>query len=483
MVDLREACANGAPQVWPERPAISRSTGPAWPRTPTPMPRRSSASSSAAHVARVSLVHHQRIAVQSMEPRGATASYDPGQRQLFPALLLAERTPLRDGSPACWASPTQMRVITEDVGGAFGLKTGPYPEYLAMLVAARKIGRPVHWMSNRAEAFLSDNHARDAYSDVELALDERQIPGAAHAPPPAMGAYIGAGRRQHQHHQPDARACPACTTSRRSTFRALRLHQHDADRRLPRRRPAGGELRARARGRGSRARHRHRPGQLRKRNLIKPIGDAVQDRGQHHLSTAASSPAISTRRWSWPTSTASTSASARPQARREAARHRHFLHAGARRRVPTRRHLAVVPGRRPADARHERAIDRPGPCHVFSPLLAEQLGIPRGADRAQARRSGAGDTGYASVGSRSAMTATPRHDQDRGRDARSARARSPPRAREPAKATSNIATGASVCRHRPQDLAVRPSGRARQGHEEAGEIPRTSTPRTMPRRR
>jgi carbon-monoxide dehydrogenase large subunit len=84
-------------------------------------------------------------------------------------------------------------VITEDVGGAFGLKTGPYPEYLAILVAARKLGRPVHWMSNRAEAFLSDNHARDAYSDVELALDEKGKFLALRVRHIGnMGAYIGA---------------------------------------------------------------------------------------------------------------------------------------------------------------------------------------------------------------------------------------------------------------------------------------------------
>ena len=42
-----------------------------------------------------------------------------------------------------------------------------------MLVGAKKIGRPVHWMSGRNESFVSDNHARDAYSDVELALDDK----------------------------------------------------------------------------------------------------------------------------------------------------------------------------------------------------------------------------------------------------------------------------------------------------------------------
>jgi len=51
----------------------------------------------------------------------------------------------------------------------------------------------VHWMSNRAEAFLSDNHARDAFSDVELALDERgKFLGLRVRHLGNMGAYIGA---------------------------------------------------------------------------------------------------------------------------------------------------------------------------------------------------------------------------------------------------------------------------------------------------
>ena len=117
---------------------------------------------------------HQRIMVHSMEPRGATASYDAATAQLSAALLLAERAHAARRAGADPRRPKErLRVITEDVGGAFGLKTGPIRNTSRLLVAARKLGRPVHWMSNSAEAFLSDNHARDAYSDVELALDER----------------------------------------------------------------------------------------------------------------------------------------------------------------------------------------------------------------------------------------------------------------------------------------------------------------------
>ena len=65
----------------------------------------------------------------------------------------------------------RLRVVTEDVGGAFGAKTAAYAEYAALLVAAKRVGRPVHWMSTRSEAFVSDNQARDSVTDAELALD------------------------------------------------------------------------------------------------------------------------------------------------------------------------------------------------------------------------------------------------------------------------------------------------------------------------
>ncbi len=65
-----------------------------------------------------------------------------------------------------------LHVITEDVGGAFGLKSGAYPEYPVLLAAAKKFGRKVHWMSSRSEAFNSDNQARDNVTIGELAIDD-----------------------------------------------------------------------------------------------------------------------------------------------------------------------------------------------------------------------------------------------------------------------------------------------------------------------
>src|SRR3954452_9251576 len=192
--DLREAVKPGAPQVWPEAPGNIALD---WPGL-APNPDETAAKvdevmKSAAHVARISLVH-QRINVASMEPRGGTASYDAANESYLLRVCSQGARAMRDSMAGVMGiPPAKIRVTTEEVGGAFGLKTGPYPEYIAMLVGARKIGRPVFWMSGRNESFVSDNHARDAYSDVELALDERgkflalRIRHLGN-----MGAYIGA---------------------------------------------------------------------------------------------------------------------------------------------------------------------------------------------------------------------------------------------------------------------------------------------------
>ncbi len=193
-VELREAVREGAPQVWPEAPGNVAVDWPGLAADPEANAKEvERVIASAKHVARVALVH-QRILVQSMEPRGATATYDPANDSYYLRCCSQSARALRDGlAPILGVPKERLRVVTEDVGGAFGLKTGPYPEYLAILVAARRLRRPVHWMSNRAEAFLSDNHARDAYSDVELALDERGKFLALRVRHLGnMGAYIGA---------------------------------------------------------------------------------------------------------------------------------------------------------------------------------------------------------------------------------------------------------------------------------------------------
>ena len=68
---------------------------------------------------------------------------------------------------------TAIRVLTHDVGGGFGMKAQCYPEYAAILYAARKVGRPVKWCNTRMESFLSDSAGRDGILEGELALDAK----------------------------------------------------------------------------------------------------------------------------------------------------------------------------------------------------------------------------------------------------------------------------------------------------------------------
>jgi aerobic carbon-monoxide dehydrogenase large subunit len=127
----------------------------------------------APHVAKVR-VTNQRMVVASMETRGATGVYDKATDSYTLHVCSQSADSLRNLTAAVMGVPNEkLRVITEDVGGAFGMKTPPYPEYPTLLVAARKVGRPVQWQSTRSEAFVTDTQARDTVTEAELALDEK----------------------------------------------------------------------------------------------------------------------------------------------------------------------------------------------------------------------------------------------------------------------------------------------------------------------
>jgi carbon-monoxide dehydrogenase large subunit len=172
VVDLRAAIASGAPRLWSEAP---NNIALDWPGVIADEANAADVEriiSGAHRVARVSL-SNQRIAVASMETRGGTARFDPKSGVYTLRTCSQGAGIIRDGLAAVMkCERDNVRVLTEDVGGGFGMKTAIYPELPVLLVAAKKFGRPVHWMSNRSESFVSDNHARDTYSDAELALDE-----------------------------------------------------------------------------------------------------------------------------------------------------------------------------------------------------------------------------------------------------------------------------------------------------------------------
>jgi aerobic carbon-monoxide dehydrogenase large subunit len=173
VLDARDAIAPGASLLWPQAPgnlAIDWQSPPSADGANEKEVARTIAA--APRVARVSHLN-QRIAAATMEPRGGTASYDAATNSYTMRVCSQSAIVLRDGLAAAMGiEPGKLRVVTEDVGGAFGMKTPVYPEYPALLVAAKRLGRPVHWMASRAESFLTDNQARDMFADGELALDE-----------------------------------------------------------------------------------------------------------------------------------------------------------------------------------------------------------------------------------------------------------------------------------------------------------------------
>ncbi|MBV2358289.1 xanthine dehydrogenase family protein molybdopterin-binding subunit [Thalassococcus sp. CAU 1522] len=116
-------------------------------------------------------VGDNRIIVNSMEARGCFAEWQDGR--LHMGYSGQGVWGLKDILADAFDLPKDaVRVTTPDVGGGFGMKGMPYPEYLPVAFAAKSLGRPVRWMSDRSEAMLSDNAGRDLVTVAELGFDE-----------------------------------------------------------------------------------------------------------------------------------------------------------------------------------------------------------------------------------------------------------------------------------------------------------------------
>jgi len=125
----------------------------------------------AARVVRL-LAHHARVVGNPMEPRAATGAYDAAADlyTLYATTQGAGPMRLQVGA-MLGVPPERIRVVAEEVGGGFGVRFNAYPEYGALLLAARKLGRPVKWVGTRSEIFVADEQARDVTHQGELALD------------------------------------------------------------------------------------------------------------------------------------------------------------------------------------------------------------------------------------------------------------------------------------------------------------------------
>jgi carbon-monoxide dehydrogenase large subunit len=126
----------------------------------------------AKHVTRLDFINN-RLVPNAMEPRAALAEYDAGTDSL--TLWNTSQNPhvarLVISAFVGMAPEHKLRVIAPDVGGGFGSKIFIYPEEVVCLWAARRVGRPVKWTSDRSEAFLADAHGRDHVTRADMAFD------------------------------------------------------------------------------------------------------------------------------------------------------------------------------------------------------------------------------------------------------------------------------------------------------------------------
>ncbi|HWB52444.1 MAG TPA: xanthine dehydrogenase family protein molybdopterin-binding subunit [Stellaceae bacterium] len=171
VADLTRAAAPGAPQIWPEAPGNLAVDWHPHGAKPEDRAALDAVFAAAAYVAQVRLVN-QRIVMAPMEPRGAVAAYTPDTGRYVLHCASQSAFAMRQHVARTMGVPVdRLRVVSRDVGGAFGMRTSGYPEYPALLLAAKRLGCPVRWRASRQEGFLSDNQARDTIIDARLALD------------------------------------------------------------------------------------------------------------------------------------------------------------------------------------------------------------------------------------------------------------------------------------------------------------------------
>jgi carbon-monoxide dehydrogenase large subunit len=127
--------------------------------------------SKAVHVTRMRIAN-SRIVVAAMEPRAALAEWDAADGRYILRVGCQGVFGLRNNLRGVMGvAAEQLRILTGNVGGSFGMKAQAYPEYVCALYAAKALGRPVKWVDERSDSFLSDSHGRSHEHTQELALD------------------------------------------------------------------------------------------------------------------------------------------------------------------------------------------------------------------------------------------------------------------------------------------------------------------------
>ena len=127
----------------------------------------------AAHVTEIDIVNN-RLIPNAMEPRAAIGEYDRATDEY--TLFTTSQNPhvirLLMGAFVLQLPEHKLRVVAPDVGGGFGSKIYHYAEEAIVTWAAPRVGRPIKWVADRSESFMSDAHGRDHITHAKLAMDK-----------------------------------------------------------------------------------------------------------------------------------------------------------------------------------------------------------------------------------------------------------------------------------------------------------------------
>src|SRR5205823_15045349 len=116
-------------------------------------------------------IRHQRISHSPMETRGVVASKQGDGELIVYIGCQGPQVVARWLSLAFGLPQTRIRVISQDVGGSFGLKAQPWREEVAVIAAGMLLGRPLKWIEDRVENLISANQAREQECTLSAAFD------------------------------------------------------------------------------------------------------------------------------------------------------------------------------------------------------------------------------------------------------------------------------------------------------------------------
>ncbi|HET7159945.1 MAG TPA: molybdopterin cofactor-binding domain-containing protein, partial [Burkholderiales bacterium] len=167
VTDPEGALEAGAPQLSDEVPGNL-----AWESEVGDEKSVEAAFAAAAHITKAKVIS-TRVTASPMEPRACLVAYDAATESYRIHSPMQGITTIRSQLAAYTKVPADKLVFeVREVGGGFGQRSGAYPEYAALMIAAKALNAPVKWTGSRTEGFLTDTHGRNMIAHGQLALDK-----------------------------------------------------------------------------------------------------------------------------------------------------------------------------------------------------------------------------------------------------------------------------------------------------------------------